>query len=92
MSYLFIVVIGAVAGGLAGQYFKGSELGVFPDVVAGAIGACVFVLLVRMVGPAAASGFMMSAIVAILGGVAALYSFRSYMKTKAVPVPRPRRR
>ena len=92
MSYLFIVVIGAVAGWAAGQKLKGSEMGVLPDLVAGAVGGSVFVLLTRMVGPAAASGFLMSAIVAILGAFAALYIMRSYMKAKAVPVARPRRR
>jgi uncharacterized membrane protein YeaQ/YmgE (transglycosylase-associated protein family) len=92
MSYLFVVVIGAVAGWVAGQQIKGSELGMLPDLIAGAVGACLFVLLSRLVGPAAASGFVMSSIVAILGGVASLYIMRSYMKTKAVPVARPRRR
>ena len=92
MSYLFIVVIGAVAGWATGQYLKGSELGLGPDLAAGAIGAAVTVLFVRMVGPAGASGFLISAIVAILGAVASLYIMRSYMKAKAVPVARPRRR
>ena len=39
MSYLFIVVIGAVAGWIAGQYIKGSEMGMLPDIIAGAVGA-----------------------------------------------------
>jgi uncharacterized membrane protein YeaQ/YmgE (transglycosylase-associated protein family) len=92
MSYLFIVVIGAVAGLVAGQYLKGSEMGKGPDLAAGAVGAAVLVLLVRMVGPAAASGFAMSAILAIIGAIASLYVMRSYTKSKAVPVARARRR
>ena len=92
MSYLFIVVIGAVVGFIGGKYLKGSELGVLPDIGAGAIGAGVLVLIVRMVGPAAASGFVMSSIVAILGGIALLYAMRTYMKSKEVPVARKRRR
>ena len=36
MNYLFIVVIGAVVGFIAGQYLKGSEHGAGIDVAAGA--------------------------------------------------------
>ena len=86
MSYLFIVIIGAITGWIAGQYFKGSEHGVGIDLVAGAAGACVAVLLSRMMGPAAAAGFVMSAVVSVIGGIAALYGMRKVMVPKAVPV------
>ena len=93
MSYMFIVVIGAVAGWAAGQYFKGSEHGIGIDFLAGAIGGSAAVLLSRVVGPAAASGLVMSAIIAIIGAVAALYGMRRYMKAHApAPVARSRRR
>jgi uncharacterized membrane protein YeaQ/YmgE (transglycosylase-associated protein family) len=92
MSYLFIVVIGAVAGWVAGQQLKGSELPVGVDLAAGAVGACVAVLLSRLVGPAAAAGFVMSSVVAIIGAIGSLFAFRRIMKAKAVPVTRPRRR
>jgi len=92
MNYLFIVVIGAVVGFIAGQYLKGSEHGAGIDVAAGAAGGFLAVLLSRFVGPAAAAGFFMSAIVAIIGAVAALYVMRQFMKPKAVPAPRSRRR
>ena len=94
MSYLFIVVIGAVAGWMAGQQIKGSELGVGIDLAAGAAGACLAVLLSRLLGPAAAAGFLLSAIIAIIGGIGGLYAMRKFMKSREVPVkarPRPRR-
>jgi uncharacterized membrane protein YeaQ/YmgE (transglycosylase-associated protein family) len=91
MSYLFIVMVGAVAGWIAGQYLKGSEQGPMVDVAAGAVGAVVFVLISRLVGPAAAAGFMMSAFVAILGAFGAVYGHRQFVKTKPVPVVRRRR-
>jgi uncharacterized membrane protein YeaQ/YmgE (transglycosylase-associated protein family) len=91
MSYLFIVVIGAVAGWVAGQYMKGSEHGVGIDIAAGGIGAVVIVLLSRMVGPAAAGGFVMSAIVAVIGAIASLYGMRRFMRASLVPTPRRRR-
>lgn len=92
MSYLFIVVIGAVAGWIAGQYIKGSEMGVLPDIIAGAVGACLLVLFARMIGISAATGFFLSFVVAIVGGAATLYAMRYAMKEKPVVVTRPRRR
>jgi len=92
MSYLIVVVIGAVAGWVAGQYLKGSEHGAGIDLAAGAAGAIVVVFLSRVVGPASASGFVMSGIVALAGAIGTLYAMRRVMKAKAVPVRRARRR
>jgi uncharacterized membrane protein YeaQ/YmgE (transglycosylase-associated protein family) len=92
MSYLLIVVIGAVVGFVVGQNMKGSEHGVAIDALAGAVGGFLAVLLSRIVGPAAAAGYVMSIIVCILGAVAALYGTRRYLKSKLVPATRPRRR
>jgi uncharacterized membrane protein YeaQ/YmgE (transglycosylase-associated protein family) len=92
MSYMFIIVIGAVAGWVAGQYVKGSEMGVGIDVAAGAVGSIVAVALSRWLGPASASGLVMSALVAIIGAVGSLFLMRRVMKPKMVPATRPRRR
>jgi uncharacterized membrane protein YeaQ/YmgE (transglycosylase-associated protein family) len=91
MSYLFVVIIGAVVGFVAGQYLKGSELGPGPDLAAGAVGALVAVLLVRFVGPAAASGLVMSMIISVLGAVGSLYGMRRFTKPAPAPVKRRRR-
>lgn len=92
MSYLFIVIIGAITGWVAGQFFKTDDTAVLLDAVAGAIGASGAVLLSRLVGPAAASGFAMSAIVAIAGAFGVLYAMRRYMRPQPLPVTRHRRR
>ena len=92
MSYLFIVVIGAVVGFVVGQSLKRSEHGAIIDVLAGGVGGFLAVLLSRVVGPAAAAGFVMSAIVAIGGAIVALYGTRQFMKSKPVPAPRSRQR
>ncbi|HEY3054211.1 MAG TPA: GlsB/YeaQ/YmgE family stress response membrane protein [Thermoanaerobaculia bacterium] len=92
MNYLFIVVIGAVAGWVAGQVVKGSEQGVAIDLAAGAFGGVAAVILSRMLGPAAASGMMISVIIAVIGAVGSLYAMRRFMKAKLVPAPRVRRR
>jgi len=92
MFYLLIGVIGALAGWVTGQTLKGSDQAVGVDITAGALGAWVAVVLSRAVGPAAASGALTSIIVAVIGATLTLYAMRRFMKTKVVPVARPRRR
>jgi uncharacterized membrane protein YeaQ/YmgE (transglycosylase-associated protein family) len=92
MSYLFVVAIGAIAGFVVGKYVKGSEMGVLPDIIAGAVGACALVLFSRLIGIGAATGFAMSLVVAIVGGAATLYAMRYVLKEKPVVVTRTRRR
>jgi uncharacterized membrane protein YeaQ/YmgE (transglycosylase-associated protein family) len=87
-----IVVIGAIVGFIAGKYVKGSEHGSGIDVVAGAVGACVAVLLSRLAGSEAAAGYLMSVLVTVGGAFLALLAMRRVMKVKEVPVQRPRRR
>jgi uncharacterized membrane protein YeaQ/YmgE (transglycosylase-associated protein family) len=78
---MFIVVIGAVAGWVAGQFVKRGEEGVVYDIVAGAIGAVLVVFLARLFGPTAA-GMMASAVIAIIGAVIALFAIRKIMKSR----------
>ncbi len=92
MSYLLIVVIGAIVGFIAGKYVKGSEHGSGIDAVAGAVGGCVAVLLSRLAASEAAAGYLMSILVTVGGAFLALLSMRRVMKVKEVPVQRPRRR
>ncbi len=91
MSYLLIVVIGAVAGWIAGQSMK-SDQGVGPDLLAGATGAVVAVFLLRLVGPVAAGGWLFGVLFSVLGAVGAVYAMRRFMKAQQAPAPRPRRR
>jgi uncharacterized membrane protein YeaQ/YmgE (transglycosylase-associated protein family) len=92
MSYLIVIVIGAVAALLASKTMKASEDGIGIDLLAGGLGAVVTVLIVRMIGPAGASGLVMSAVVAVIGAVGSLYAVRRFMKARLVPAPRARRR
>ena len=79
-------------GFLVGQYVKGREHPSFLDGVGGAVGGCVAVVLSRVMGPAAAAGYMMSIIVTAIGAVVALLAMRHFMKSKPVPVQRAMKR
>jgi uncharacterized membrane protein YeaQ/YmgE (transglycosylase-associated protein family) len=92
MSYLIVVVIGAIAAFLAGKTMEASEDGIGIDLLAGGLGAVVIVLLARMIGPAGASGLVMSVVIAMIAGAASLYAMRRIMKARQVPAPRARRR
>jgi uncharacterized membrane protein YeaQ/YmgE (transglycosylase-associated protein family) len=61
-------------------------------VVIGALGGCLAVVLSRVVGPAAAAGWIMCAIVAAIGAVVTLFIGRQFMISKPAPAMRVRRR
>ena len=86
MSYLLVAVIGCVVGFVAGNYIKGDEHGMGTNIAGGAVGAVVFVLLSRLVGPEMFAGYIASIVVAGLGAVAGVFAKRQIMKPKAVPV------
>jgi uncharacterized membrane protein YeaQ/YmgE (transglycosylase-associated protein family) len=70
MSFLFwFILIGLIAGWLAGQFVKGSGYGVLGDIVVGMIGAVIGGFLFRAIGVSAGGGFIGSLIVATVGAV-----------------------
>ena len=91
MSYMIVIIIGAVVGFIAGQYLKGSQHGLAIDALAGGIGACIVVAVARLMSPLAASGWLWSSIIAIIGSVGTLFIMRQIMMPKPVP-SRARRR
>jgi len=73
MSYVWVGLIGAVAGLVTGQFVTGSRNGVIVDLLAGAIGAWVAVVLSRIFAPVAGDSILMSAIVAVIGAIVMLF-------------------
>ena len=68
MHLLWFLLVGLVAGWLAGKLTKGSGFGVVGDIVIGVIGAFVGGFLFRLVG-ISAGGTIGSVIVATVGAV-----------------------
>jgi len=68
MYLIWFLLIGLIAGWLAGKIMKGSGYGVIGDIVLGVIGSFVGGFLFRMVG-IAAYGTLGSIIVATIGAV-----------------------
>lgn len=83
MGLLTWIVVGAIAGWLAGKVMKGSGLGLIGDIVIGVIGALVGGWLAGTFFnvPNAISGFNLTTIViAFLGAVVVLFIVRLFKR------------
>jgi len=76
MSFLWFLIVGLVAGWLAGVLVKGGGFGVVGDLVVGVIGAFLGGWLFSMLGASAGGGLLGSIIVATVGAVVLLFIVR----------------
>jgi uncharacterized membrane protein YeaQ/YmgE (transglycosylase-associated protein family) len=78
MSLILWIIVGLVAGWLAGMIMKGSGYGLIGDLILGLVGALVGGWLVSLVLPAAEpTGLLGSIIVATLGAVILIFIARA---------------
>lgn len=78
-SILVALIIGALAGWLAGQLFKGSGFGIIGNIVVGIIGAVIGSFLFGMLG-VAAGGFIGSLVTATIGALVLLFIVNQFRK------------
>jgi uncharacterized membrane protein YeaQ/YmgE (transglycosylase-associated protein family) len=78
MEFLWFLLIGLVAGWLAGQFVKGGGYGVIGDLVIGVIGALLGGFIFRLFGFTGGGGLIGSLIIATLGAVLFLYLLRLF--------------
>lgn len=81
MSLLWFLVVGLVAGWLAGVLVKGGGFGVVGDLVVGVIGAFFGGFLFNALGASAGGGLLGSIIVATIGAVVLLFIVRLIKRT-----------
>jgi len=79
MVLIWLLLVGLVAGWLAGKIMKGSGYGLIGDIVLGVIGAVVGGFLFRLVG-IAAYGTLGAIIVATIGAIALVALARALKK------------
>jgi len=79
MGLIWFLLVGLVAGWLAGKIMKGSGYGVIGDIVLGVIGAFVGGFLFRLVG-LAAYGTIGAVIVATIGAIVLVAVVRALKK------------
>ena len=75
MNWLYFILIGIVAGWLAGQIMRGGGFGLVGDLVIGVVGALLGGFLFGLVG-LSATGLLGSLITATVGAVALLFLIR----------------
>lgn len=76
MGLLWFLIIGAIAGWLAGQFMKGSGFGLLGDIVVGVIGALLGGWLFGQLGLWPGGGLIGSLIVAFVGAIILLFLVR----------------
>jgi uncharacterized membrane protein YeaQ/YmgE (transglycosylase-associated protein family) len=76
MSLLWFLVVGLVAGWLAGVLVKGGGFGVIGDLVVGVIGAFLGGWLFSTLGASAGGGLLGSIVVATVGAIVLLFLVR----------------
>ena len=85
MGIIAWIIIGLVAGWLAGQIMNGSGYGLVGDLVLGLVGAIVGGWLFGLVAPAAEpSGFLGSIVVATIGAIVLIFIARALRGRGAV--------
>ena len=80
MEFFWMILIGMVAGWLAGQFMTGKGLGVIGDIIIGVIGALIGGILFQKTGIMPGSGLIASLIVATTGAIIFLYGLRMVKK------------
>jgi len=76
MSFIWFILIGLVAGWLAGQVMKGGGYGVLGDIIVGIIGALLGGWLFGVLGIWPGGGLIGSLIVAFLGACILIWLVR----------------
>jgi uncharacterized membrane protein YeaQ/YmgE (transglycosylase-associated protein family) len=78
MALLWFIVIGAIAGWLAGRFMKGHGFGLLGDIIVGVIGAFIGGYLFSALGVSLGGGLLGSLIVAFIGAVILLFLVRLF--------------
>ncbi|WP_411359688.1 GlsB/YeaQ/YmgE family stress response membrane protein [Pseudidiomarina salilacus] len=80
MSFLWFLLVGLVAGWLAGTLVKGGGFGILGNIVIGIIGAMLGGFLFDLLGVNSGGGIIWSIVVATIGAVVLLVIVRALKK------------
>jgi uncharacterized membrane protein YeaQ/YmgE (transglycosylase-associated protein family) len=75
-NFIWFILVGLIAGWLAGQFMKGGGYGVVGDIVVGIIGALLGGFLFSSLGVAAGGGLLGAIVVATIGAVVLIFLLR----------------
>ena len=76
MEFVWFILIGLIAGWLAGVIMKGGGFGVVGDIVVGIVGALIGGWLFTMMGVSSGGGLVGAIIVALVGAIVLIFLLR----------------
>ena len=76
MSIIYFIIVGLVAGWLAGVIMKGGGFGVIGDIIVGIVGAVLGGWLFGTMGASLGGGLIGSIVVATIGAVILIFLLR----------------
>ncbi len=76
MEFVWFIIVGLIAGWLAGVIMKGGGFGVIGDIVVGIVGALIGGWLFSTMGVSAGGGLLGSIIVALIGAIILIFLLR----------------
>jgi uncharacterized membrane protein YeaQ/YmgE (transglycosylase-associated protein family) len=76
MSFLYFLLVGLIAGWLAGQIMKGGGYGVIGDIVIGIVGAIIGGWLFGVLGLTIGGGLIGSICMALVGAIVLIFVVR----------------
>jgi uncharacterized membrane protein YeaQ/YmgE (transglycosylase-associated protein family) len=82
VNLVWFLLIGAVAGFLAGRIMKGKGFGLIGNIVVGVVGAVLGGFLFGVLGISAGSGLLGSLVTATVGAMVLLFLVGLYKKKK----------
>jgi uncharacterized membrane protein YeaQ/YmgE (transglycosylase-associated protein family) len=74
---LMWILVGLIAGWLAGQFMKGGGFGLVGDIIVGIVGAFIGGLLFGFLMPGSSVGFVGSIVVAFIGAIVLIAILRA---------------
>ena len=80
MDFFWMILVGMIAGWLAGQFMSGTGYGVIGDIIVGVLGALIGGILFQKTDIMPGSGLIGSLIVATTGAIIFLYGLRMVKK------------
>jgi len=76
MEFVWFILVGLVAGWLAGVIMKGGGFGVVGDIVVGIVGALIGGWLFTMMGVSSGGGTIGAIVVALVGAIILIFVLR----------------
>jgi uncharacterized membrane protein YeaQ/YmgE (transglycosylase-associated protein family) len=81
MEFVWFIIVGLIAGWLAGVIMKGGGYGVIGDIVVGVVGALLGGWLFSTMGVSTGGGLLGAIIVALIGAIILIFLLRLIKRT-----------